>query len=910
MLHAREPGERRFVYAFEEGNKGMRGLLGGKGANLAEMTAIGLPVPPGFTISTEACREYFGNGRKFPEGLGAAVDEYLRGLEEKTKRIFGSQKHPLLVSVRSGAPVSMPGMMDTILNLGLNSDTVTGLADETGDPRFAWDCYRRFIQMFGNVVLGIEHEKFERILDRRKAAAKVASDQGLGAEELKSLVAEYLEFIKKETGRDFPHDPKEQIFLAVKAVFDSWNNHRAIVYRKVHRIPDDLGTAVNVQAMVFGNMGDDSGTGVLFTRNPSTGEPGIYGEYLSNAQGEDVVAGIRTPISISAMRETLPRCYEDLVRISNLLENHYRDMQDIEFTVEKGKVYVLQTRTGKRSARAAVKIAVDMVKEGLIDKEEAILRVEPEQIVNLLHKGVDPDARLEAIAMGLPASPGAATGKAVFTADTAEVLGQRGEKVILVRPETTPDDMHGIVYAQGILTSRGGMTCHAAIVARGMGKPCVVGCDALKIDVDAGKFSVDDHAGRGVLTFKEGDVISIDGLTGRVFAGEVPMVNPELTGEFQTLLEWCDEAKSLGVRANADTPQDAALARSLGAAGIGLCRTEHMFMAPERLDAMQEMILASSESERRRALSVLLPMQRSDFEGILEAMDALPVTIRLLDPPLHEFLPRVEDLMAEIDELKTKASSDEDARERIRRNEDLLRKATSLSEANPMLGFRGCRLGIVYPEIYEMQARAIFEATVALIKRGKTPRPEVMIPLVSIPRELEVLRERVSAVADKVMEESGVSFEYTVGTMIEVPRAALMADEVADFAEFFSFGTNDLTQTAFGFSRDDAEAKFLHHYIHSRIIGENPFSTLDTGGVGKLIRTAVKLGRKTKPWLKIGICGEHGGDPASIVFCHEAGLDYVSCSPYRVPVARLAAAQAAIRARKDVTAMERAAASN
>ncbi|HHY38211.1 MAG TPA: pyruvate, phosphate dikinase [Clostridia bacterium] len=910
MLHGREPGEKRLVYAFEEGNKDMRGLLGGKGANLAEMTLIGLPVPPGFTISTEACREYLSNGKKFPEGLENALEEYLRGLEEKTNRVFGNRKHPLLVSVRSGAPVSMPGMMDTVLNLGLNSDTVEGLAEETADPRFAWDCYRRFVQMFGNVVLGIDHEKFEAILDRKKAASKAASDQELKAEELKSLVAEYLEFIKQETGKDFPQDPKEQILLAVRAVFDSWNNHRAIVYRKIHRIPDDLGTAVNVQVMVFGNMGEDSGTGVLFTRNPSTGEPGIYGEYLPNAQGEDVVAGIRTPIPISAMKETLPHCYEELVRISGLLENHYRDMQDIEFTIEKSKVYVLQTRTGKRSARAAVKIAVDMAKEGLIGKEEAILRVEPEQIVNLLHKGVDPDARLKAIAVGLPASPGAATGKAVFTADTAEVLGQRGEKVILVRPETTPDDMHGIVYAQGILTSRGGMTCHAAIVARGMGKPCVVGCDALKIDVDARRFSVDDRDGAGVLTFKEGDVISIDGLSGRVFAGEVPMVSPELTGEFQTLLEWCDETKSLGVRANADTPQDAALARSLGATGIGLCRTEHMFMAPERLDAVQEMILASDEAERRRALSVLLPMQRGDFEGILEAMDGLPVTIRLLDPPLHEFLPRVEDLMAEIDELRAVASSDENAKERIRKNEDLLRKATSLSEANPMLGFRGCRLGIVYPEIYEMQARAIFEATVALIKRGKTPRPEVMIPLVSIPKELEVLRERVSAVADKVMEETGVSFEYTIGTMIEVPRAALMADEVADFAEFFSFGTNDLTQTTFGFSRDDAEAKFLHHYIHNKIIRDNPFSTLDTDGVGKLIRTAVKLGRKAKPWLKIGICGEHGGDPASIAFCHEAGLDYVSCSPYRVPVARLAAAQAAIKARKDVTDMERAAASN
>lgn len=879
-------GEKR-IYFFEEGKAEWRGLLGGKGANLAEMTRLGLPVPPGFTITTAVCNEYYALGQRFPEGLEEELAEALSRLEEKTGKAFGRRENPLLVSVRSGAAISMPGMMDTILNLGLNDETVEGVKEATGDERFAYDSYRRFIQMFGNVVLRLEHRRFEQILERHKEKLGVKFDQELPGAALKQVVREYLSFIKEETGREFPQDPREQLIMAVKAVFDSWNNPRAILYRQIHKIPDDLGTAVNVQSMVFGNMGDDSGTGVVFTRNPSTGEKVLYGEYLSNAQGEDVVAGLRTPLPVARLEQELPGVYRELVRVADLLEQHYGDMQDIEFTVEKGRLFMLQTRNGKRSAAAAVRIAVDLVKEGKISRETALLRVEPEQVVQLLHRGIDPASQARAIAVGLPASPGAATGAIVFDADDAEIRGGRGEKVILVRPETAPDDMHGIVAAQGILTSRGGMTCHAAIVARGMGKPCVVGCEALRIDLEEKKAVVGD------LVLREGDVITIDGATGRVIPGDVPKVEPQLSSEFLTLLSWADEFRTLGVRANADTPEDAAKARELGAEGIGLCRTEHMFMAPDRLPVVQEMIMAQTPEERRAALNRLLPMQQGDFEGIFRAMQGYPVTIRLLDPPLHEFLPDREELLEELAELRARGAS----AEQIKEKEELLRKARSLAEANPMLGFRGCRLGIVYPEIYEMQARAIFQAAVKLMQEGLTLVPEVMLPLVGHINELRVLKERIRQVADQVMAETGHSFRYLVGTMIEVPRAALTAGELAQEAEFFSFGTNDLTQTTFGFSRDDAEARFLHHYLHEKILPENPFIVLDTAGVGQLIQMATVNGRQTRPQLKVGICGEHGGDPKSIGFCHRAGLNYVSASPYRVPIARLAAAQARIRER-------------
>ncbi|MEW6244306.1 MAG: pyruvate, phosphate dikinase [Bacillota bacterium] len=869
---------KRYLFLFEEGRADMRGLLGGKGANLAEMTRLGLPVPPGFTISTEACNDYYEKGGVLPEGLIDAVLSCIRVLEKKTGRTFGGRGSPLLVSVRSGAAISMPGMMDTILNLGLNDDTVEGLARETGDPRFAYDCYRRLIQMFGNVVLGVVHDVYERALSRMREKHSVTSDHMLGLDALKELIGEYKALTR------FPQDPLVQLEQAITAVFRSWNNPRAQLYRKINKIRDDLGTAVNVQAMVFGNMGEDSGTGVLFTRNPSNGERARFGEYLTNAQGEDVVAGIRTPKPLSEMESELPDVYRDVMKMADLLERHYRDMQDIEFTFEKRRLYLLQTRTGKRTAKAAVKIAYDMVNEGLITKEEALMRVEPSHVEKVLHRGIDTTARLDVIASGLPASPGAATGEAVFDADVAEARGSRGERVILVRPETTPDDMHGIVHAQGILTSRGGMTCHAAIVARGMGKPCVVGCEQMRIDPEARVAQVNG------MEIKEGTVISIDGSTGRVIMGEVPLVHPDPGDEFRELLGWADEIKRLGVYANADTPEDARRAREFGATGIGLCRTEHMFMAQDRLPVMQEMILAFTAEERKAALDKLLPMQKQDFMGILEAMEGYPVTIRLLDPPLHEFLPNIEHLVLEIERLRVSGAPEAEIKDR----QNLLKKARVLAEANPMLGFRGCRLGMVYPEIYEMQAEAIFSAAAELIKKGVDARPEVMIPLVSIAQELATLRERINKVAEAVMARTGVRIPYTVGTMIEVPRAALTADEVAEYAEFFSFGTNDLTQTTYGFSRDDAEAKFLHHYIHERVLSENPFQSLDTAGVGQLIKMAVNKGRAKKPGLKIGICGEHGGDPDSIGFCHQAGLDYVSCSPFRVPVARLAAAQAQI----------------
>ncbi len=873
------------VYLFREGRAEMKNLLGGKGANLAEMTYIGLPVPPGFTITTAVCNEYYENERSMPPGLEEEIEAGLADLEQQTGKALGSRENPLLVSVRSGAVFSMPGMMDTILNLGLNDETVLGLAEATGDQRFAYDCYRRFIQMFGNVVLKMEHDDFEDLLTETRKELGAKYDHEISAEALENLVERYKALVRDKAGIDFPQDPKEQLMLAVRAVFDSWHNQRAIVYRRINKIPDDLGTAVNVQTMVFGNMGDNSGTGVLFTRSPATGEKSIYGEYLTNAQGEDVVAGIRTPQPIQLLAEELPEVYHQLMGVCETLEKHYRDMQDIEFTVEKGKLYVLQTRAGKRTAAAAVRIAVEMVKEGLISRETALMRVEPDQIATLLHPCIDPKAEIDVVATGLPASPGAASGKIVFDADLAEEHGNRGEKVILVRPQTTPDDIHGIVPAQGILTSRGGMTCHAAIVARQMGKPCVVGCEEIRIDLKSRRFWVGDRE------FKEGDFISIDGATGRVIAGEVPTVEPELGGEFGTLLEWADEVSDLGVEANADTPQDAAKAREFGAVGIGLCRTEHMFMEQDRLPVVQQMIMATTTEERRAALDQLLPMQQGDFEGILKAMEGYPVTIRLLDPPLHEFLPDTNALAAEIAELKAKGGPSEE----IADKEKMLEKARALEEFNPMLGQRGCRVGIVYPEIYEMQAEAIFRAVVRLVQDGYSPRPEVMIPLVGHARELEILREKVEETARRVQEETGVEFEYEVGTMIEVPRSALTADEVARHADFFSFGTNDLTQTVFGFSRDDAEGKFLRHYLEQKVLPENPFAVLDEDGVGKLIEMSVELGRQANPDLKIGICGEHGGDPESIDFCHRTGLDYVSCSPYRVPVARLAAAQAKIR---------------
>ncbi|MCL8208956.1 MAG: pyruvate, phosphate dikinase [Actinomycetia bacterium] len=872
----------RWVFAFEEGSGSDRARLGGKGAGLAEMSRIGLPVPPGFTITTEACIAYQAAGT-FPEGLMDEVYAHLARLESKTGKRLGDPENPLLVSVRSGAPISMPGMMDTVLNLGLNAETAEGLARVTADRRFALDSYRRFIQMFGNVVMHLDLGRFEAVLEAVKAAHGVHEDQALTPAALEQVIARYLALVEEATGKPFPTDPRVQLEMAIRAVFDSWNNPRAQVYRRVNRIPDTLGTAVNVQTMVFGNMGETSGTGVLFTRNPNTGEPGLYGEFLTNAQGEDVVAGIRTPRPIAELAEVLPDTYRQLVEVAGLLERHYRDMQDIEFTVERTKLYVLQTRTGKRTARAAVKIAVDLVREGILTKEEAIRRQDPEQVRQLLYRQLDPTAPVREIARGLPASPGAASGQVVFDADEAERLGNAGTAVILVRPETTPDDIHGIIAARGVLTSRGGMTSHAAIVARGMGKPAVTGTDAIRIDLEAGRFTAGD------VTVAAGETITIDGATGRVILGEVPTVDPTLFEEFETLLDWADDIRKLGVEANADTPEDAERARAFGAEGIGLCRTEHMFMGQDRLPVMQEMILAETLPDRERALERLLPMQEQDFYGILKAMDGLPVTIRLLDPPLHEFLPDLEEVEHDLDAARARA--DEAA---VARLEALARRVRALYEFNPMLGFRGVRLGLVYPEVYAMQARAIFQAQSRLLAEGFDPHVEIMIPLVGQVTELERMAEVIRAVHAEVEEHTGRKLPYKLGTMIEVPRAALTAGRIAAAAEFFSFGTNDLTQTTFGFSRDDAEAKFLPVYLAEKILPENPFIVLDREGVGRLIRIAVEEGRKTRPELRVGICGEHGGDPASIAFCHEVGLDYVSCSPYRVPIARLAAAQAAL----------------
>jgi len=875
---------KKFVYNFQEGSAEMRNLLGGKGANLAEMMRIGLPVPPGFTVTTEACSRYFKEGEKIPEDLLYEIFEHLNELENATGKKLGAKENPLLVSVRSGAPVSMPGMMDTILNLGLNDESVEGLYEATGDRRFAFDCYRRFIQMFSEVVLGIEHAKFEGIIESIKKKKGVEFDTELDDRDWEEVVKLYKELILKETKEQFPQDPKKQLIMAVEAVFRSWNNQRAIIYRKINKIPDDLGTAVNIQSMVFGNMGNDSGTGVAFTRNPSTGEKQLYGEFLLNAQGEDVVAGIRTPKNIEELKDLMPDVYKQLLDVCNLLEKHYKDMQDIEFTVEKRKLYLLQTRSGKRTAQAAVKIAVDMVKEGLVTKEEALMRISPEQVASLLHRRIDPEAKAEIIAKGLPASPGAAWGQVVFHPDEAERMGQQGLKVILVRVETTPDDIHGIVAAQGVLTSRGGMTSHAAVVARGMGKPCVCGCDSISVDYSNEEFKA------GSIIVKKGDIISIDGSTGNVILGKVKMIDPVLSEEFKELLKWADEKRRLSVRANADTPKDAEIARSFGAEGIGLCRTEHMFMAQERLPYVQEMIMAETGEERGRALSKIQSFQEEDFEGIFKEMEGLPVTIRLLDPPLHEFLPKEEELIAEINELKQKGE-----KELLKKKQEILKRVKALKEFNPMLGLRGCRLGIIYPEIYEMQVKAIFKAACRLAKKGISVYPEVEIPLVSNVNELKVLSEMIQKTAKEVMDEEGTKVDYKIGTMLELPRACLIADKLAEYAEFFSFGTNDLTQTTYGLSRDDAEAKFLPHYINQKILNEDPFIVLDRVGVGGLMKTAVDLGRRVNKNIVIGICGEHGGEPNSIEFCHEIGLDYVSCSPFRVPVARLAAAQAALK---------------
>jgi pyruvate,orthophosphate dikinase len=876
---------KKYVYLFDEGNGEMKDLLGGKGAGLAEMTKLGLPVPPGFTITTEVCNEYDVTKKELPAGVEEQIKDALQSLEKKVGKTFGGSKNPLLLSVRSGAKVSMPGMMDTILNLGLNDQTVQVLAEATGNERFALDCYRRFIQMYGEIVLNVEFNRFEDALEKNKRRYRVEYDHELQAEHLKKVLDEYKEIIKSSTGSEFPQEPMEQLNKAVMAVFESWNNPRARVYRKVNKIPDDLGTAVNVQAMVFGNTGENSGTGVAFTRDPATGENVIFGEYLINAQGEDVVAGIRTPQPISKLQEEMPEAFEQFKNTCSLLEKHYRDLQDIEFTIEQGKLYLLQTRSGKRTAAASVKIAVDMVKEDLISKEEALLRVNPEQLNQVLHKRLDTKIQFYVLAKGLPASPGAASGYVVFDANEAERCGQNGDKVILVRMETTPDDIHGLIMAQGVLTSRGGMTSHAAVVARGMGKPCVCGCEALNIDYKAKKMTV------GELEIKEGDLITIDGSTGQVILGDIPLIAPEMGEELRLLLQWSDEIRRLGVFTNADTPEDAQRARDFGAQGVGLCRTEHMFMAQERLPIVQTMIMAKTQQERDGALEKLLPMQQRDFYGILKAMDGLPTIIRLLDPPLHEFLPNIEDLSLKITKLKL---TDGDADE-ISSLERLLTKARALQELNPMLGHRGCRLGITTPEIYAMQVQAIVQATVQLKQEGLNPHPEIMIPLVMSQQELAILRELCLDVIGQVEEEAGLKLEIPIGTMIELPRACLLADEIAEHADFFSFGTNDLTQTTFGFSRDDAEGKFIPQYIEKKILPDNPFAVLDRDGVGKLVKLGVDLGRKANPELQIGICGEHGGDPSSVEFCHSAGLDYVSCSPYRVPIARLAAAQAVLR---------------
>ncbi|MBX3502124.1 MAG: pyruvate, phosphate dikinase [Alphaproteobacteria bacterium] len=884
----------KWVYGFgngtAEGRADMRNLLGGKGANLAEMSSIGLPVPPGFTITTELCTHYYDNEKSYPGELKGEVETALAAVEKIVGRKFGDAANPLLVSVRSGARASMPGMMDTVLNLGLNDDTVLGLAKSSGDERFAYDSYRRFIQMYSDVVLEVDHHHFEEILELKKEDLGVQLDTDLKAQDWKDVIARYKRAVERELGRPFPQDPHEQLWGAIGAVFGSWMNQRAITYRRLHSIPADWGTAVNVQAMVFGNMGEDCATGVAFTRDPSTGDNVFYGEYLVNAQGEDVVAGIRTPQHLTiagklaqksdkpAMEEAMPDVFRQLAEIRATLERHYRDMQDIEFTVQGGKLYMLQTRNGKRTAKAALKIAVDMVREGLIDSKEAVARVAPASLDQLLHPTLDPKAERKVLDRGLPASPGAASGTIVFTADEAEKRARDGQKVILVRRETSPEDIHGMHAAEGILTSTGGMTSHAAVVARGMGKPCVAGAGGVRIDAAKGTMSA------GGMILKAGDAITLDGGTGQIMLGVVPTIQPELSGEFAELMQWADAVRVLKVRTNAETPADAAQARKFGAEGIGLCRTEHMFFEGDRIVAVRQMILADDEKGRRAALAKIEPMQRQDFVELFDIMAGLPVTIRLLDPPLHEFLPHKP---AEIEEVAKELKLDVS---------EIEQRAAKLHEFNPMLGHRGVRLGISFPEIYEMQARAIFEAVAEVQKsRGKTVEPEIMIPLVATRKELDLMKEVVDRVAREVAQLSGQKLDYKVGTMIELPRAALRAGEIAETAEFFSFGTNDLTQTTFGLSRDDSSS-FLERYQKRGIFEQDPFATLDIDGVGELIRIAFERGRKARNDLKLGICGEHGGDPASVFFCHEVGLDYVSCSPYRVPIARLAAAQAALGA--------------
>ena len=886
---------KKFIYDFSEGNKDLKNLLGGKGANLAEMTNLGLSIPPGFTITTEACLLYFLKPEKIMEQLRIPVMEHLKTLEQNTGKKFGDNKNPLLVSVRSGAPISMPGMMDTVLNLGLNDQSVLGLAEQTDNPRFAYDSYRRFIQMFGDVVMGIGDEKFERILDKyKRSIGRNAQDTDLQITDLQKVIADYKALYEKEIGKPFPQDPFNQLFLAIEAVFKSWNNRRAITYRKINNIPD-FGTAVNIQTMVFGNKGWNSATGVAFTRDPSTGENLKFGEYLANAQGEDVVAGIRTPKKLEEMKKEFPKIYKELLKTMNNLEKHYRDMQDIEFTIEDGKLNILQTRNGKRTPSAAVKIAVDMVKEGLISKEEAIMSIDPNKVAKLLFKSIDENSIVHVLAHGINASPGAVSGIAVFDSDRAEAIANQEHKdIILVRPQTKPEDVHGLYASSGVLTQFGGKTSHAAVVARGMGKPAVVGAQDAEIDEEKREFRVSE------MVIHEGDWITIDGTTGRIIEGKVPLVEPEIKGEFLELLEIADEIKILGVRANADTPTDARKAIEFGAEGIGLTRTEHMFMAQERLPVVQNMIMARTTEERQDALNKILPMQKGDFTEIFRIMEGKPVTIRLLDPPLHEFLPELSTVLLESQELKmTNALSrslldTSPLDDEIKKKSEVISLIRSLSEENPMMGLRGCRLGIVWPEINEMQVKAIFQAACELKLKGINVIPEVMIPLVGMISELQYVKAQLMEVALDTIKSYNVDLEYKFGTMIEIPRAALTADEIAIEAEFFSFGTNDLTQMTFGFSRDDAEGKFLPIYLNKEILENNPFEILDQDGVGKLMKLALELGKNTRPDLKTGICGEHGGEPNSIKFAHSIGLDYVSCSPFRIPVARIAAAQATI----------------
>ncbi len=889
----------KYVYAFSEGRKELKNLLGGKGANLGEMTKLGLNIPPGFTLTTEACLIYFKSPKKLMVEIEPMVLDHLKHLEELTKKRFGDKKNPLLVSVRSGAPQSMPGMMDTVLNLGLTDESVLGMAEQVEKPRFAYDSYRRFIQMFGDVVMGIGDEKFERILDKyKRKISRTAQDTDLTVADLQNVIVDYKALYEKEISSPFPQDPFKQLFLSIEAVFKSWNNKRAITYRKISNIPN-LGTAVNIQAMVFGNKGSNSGTGVAFTRDPSNGDNVKFGEYLTNAQGEDVVAGIRTPKKLEEMDKEFPEIYKELKSTMVKLEKHYRDMQDIEFTIEDGKLFILQTRNGKRTPSAAVKIAVDMVREGLINKEEAIMSIDPDKISKLLFKSIDEGAIVHVLAKGINASPGAVSGIAIFDSDRAEELANSGEEeIILVRPQTKPEDVHGLYASSGVLTQFGGKTSHAAVVARGMGKPAIVGAQDIEIDEENREFTI---AGTVI---KEGDYITIDGTTGRVIEGKVPLVQPEIKGEFLELLEIADEIRTLGVRANADTPVDSRKAIEFGAEGIGLCRTEHMFMAQERLPVVQKMIMSQTKEDRQDALDKILPMQKGDFLEIFEIMEGKPVTIRLLDPPLHEFLPELSTVLLERQELQMTNSLSKSLLdispldEELKRKNKVIRLIRSLSEENPMMGLRGCRLGIVWPEINEMQVRAIFQAACELKLQGVNVLPEVMIPLIGMISELQFVKAQLLEIAEETIKDYGVELDYKFGTMIEIPRAALTADEIAMEAEFFSFGTNDLTQMTFGFSRDDAEGKFIPVYLSKEILERNPFEILDQDGVGKLMKIAIELGRKTRPDLKLGICGEHGGEPSAIKFAHSIGLDYVSCSPFRLPIARIAAAQAEIEQRK------------